>query len=102
MRIEFERAGGFAGMRMAVTVETETLSPEEARELQALLDAAHFFDLPAVMTAPARGADRFIYRLTVEREAQRHTVEMGEAAVPETLQPLVQRLTALARSARGG
>ncbi len=102
MRIELERTGGLAGMRLTAAVQTEALSPEEARELQGMLDAARFFDLPAALASPTPGADRFVYRLTVEREAQRHTVEMGEAAVPAALQPLVQRLTARARSARGG
>ncbi len=102
MRIEFERTGGFAGMRMATTMQTESLSPEAAREWHMLVEAARFFDLPAVIASPARGADRFVYKLTIEAEAQRHTIEVGEAAVPEALQPLLQRLTTLARPAHGG
>jgi len=100
MRIHFERTGGFAGMRMTATVNTESLSSEEARDLQEMVEAAGFFDLPAVITTPTPGADRFYYKLTVEAEGRQHTVEMGEAAVPEALRPLLQRLTAVARSAR--
>jgi hypothetical protein len=33
-------------MRQAATVDTETLHPEEGRQLQALLEAANFFELP--------------------------------------------------------
>ncbi len=100
MRIHFERTGGFAGMRMTATVNTESLSSEEARDLHEMVEAAGFFDLPAVITTPTPGADRFHYKLTVEAEGRQHTVEMGEAAVPEALRPLLQRLTAMARSAR--
>ena len=102
MRIEFVRTGGFAGMRMASTVNTDSLSPDEARALRESVDAAHFFDLPSTLTSPTPGADRFQYKITVEAEGRRHTVELGEAAVPENLQPLIQRLTALARAARSG
>jgi hypothetical protein len=66
------------------------------------VDAARFFDLPAVIASPTPGADRFQYKITVEAEGRRHTVEVGEAAVPGNLQPLIQRLITLARSARGG
>ncbi len=100
MRIHFERTGGFAGMRMTATVDTESLPAEEGGELQELVEAAGFFDLPAVITIGAPGADRFRYKLTVEAEGQRHTVEVGEAAAPEALRPLLQRLTAVTRSTR--
>jgi hypothetical protein len=102
MRIEFVRTGGFAGMRMATTVNTDSLPPDEARVLRESVDAARFFDLPPVIASPTPGADRFQYKITVEAEGRRHTVELGEAAVPEALQPLIQRLTTLARTARSG
>ena len=101
MRIHFERTGGFAGMRMTTTVDTESLSPEEARDLYEMVDAAKFFDLPATVTAPTPGADRFHYKLTVEADERQHTVDLGEAAIPETLRPLLQQLTVFARSSRG-
>lgn len=101
MRIHFERTGGFAGMRMRATVDSESLSPEEARDLHEMVDAAGFFDLPAAITTPTPGADRFHYKLTVEAEGRRHTVDVSEAAVPEALRPLLQQLMAFARSSRG-
>ncbi len=101
MRIQFERSGGFAGMRLTATIDTDALAPDEARELQALIEAARFFDLPAVIASPTPGADQFQYRLNVETAERRHTVEVGDAAAPDTLQPLLRKLTTLARSARG-
>jgi hypothetical protein len=102
MRIEFERTGGFAGMRVAATIDTETLPPDEARAVREMVGAARFFDLPAKITSPTPGADQFQYRLTVEAEGRKHTVEVGDASAPEALQPLLRRLTLLARSPRGG
>lgn len=100
MRIHFERTGGFAGMRMVATIDTESLSPDKARDLQELVDTSGFFDLPAGTSTGMSGADRFHYRLTVETEGREHTVQVGDAALPEALWPLLRRLTVLARSGR--
>ena len=97
MRIEFERTGWFAGIRFAAAIDTETLPPDDARALQDLVAEADFFRLPARLVSPAPGADRFQYRITVESGGQRRTLEAGEAALPETLRSLVERLTQIAR-----
>lgn len=100
MRIRFERSGGFTGIRLDKTVESETLDTEQAIALQHEIDASGFFDLPEKIISPGGGADRFQYRITVESGGRRHTVEVGEAAMPEQLWPLVQHLTTLARTSR--
>ena len=100
LRIHFERTGGLAGLRMVATMDSAALSPEEARELAALVAGAGFFDLPAVMTETVPSADRFRYRLTVETPEQSHTVTVDEGAVPDALRPLLDWLTAAARQAR--
>ena len=99
MQIAFERTGGFGGMRLTATVDTKKLSAEEAQELEETVQAAGFFDLPAEISSETPGADRIRYKLTVEAEGRRHTVELGEAAAPEQLRTLLRRLTAVARSA---
>lgn len=101
MRIDFERTGGFAGMRLAATIDTATLPADQADSLQSLIDQAHFFDLPAKIPAPPNVVDQFNYRVTLEAEGKRHTVEVGEASASPAVQALLQQLTLLARSARG-
>jgi hypothetical protein len=100
MRIYFERTGGFLGMRLAVEVMTESLSSAEAEEMEALVESAHFFDLPSILKPPTEGADRFQYKLSVERGEEFHTVETSDSATPQDLQPLIERLTEAARSQR--
>lgn len=101
MRIEFERSGGFMGLHQNVTLDTSTLEPQEAHELHKMVEAAGFFDLPGKLTDSSQTADQFHYRLTIELpEKGRHTVEMSDGSVPETLQPLLRRLTLLARTRR--
>jgi hypothetical protein len=92
MLIQFERTGGFAGMRKAVTLNTESLPQEEGRKLKEMIDVAGFFDLPAKFPLPKKGADFFQYSITVESEGKKHTIEVSDPAVPATLRPLIQYL----------
>ena len=89
MKISFVRTGGFAGLRLATTVDSATLSPEEAAQLQTLVDNAKFFALPANVKGKTSGADRFQYTITIETPEQQHTVTVEESgASPELLQLL--------------
>jgi hypothetical protein len=99
MRVQFERSGGFAGMRAEATIDSDDLSQAQARELQDMVSAANFFSLPSKME-DSSGADRFQYRVTIESEGQRHTVECGEESAPESLRRLLEYITRLARSSR--
>lgn len=100
MRIHFERSGGFTGMRLNKVIDSELLTADEANTLQSELAAANFFNLPAQIAAPAEGADRFHYRISIDTGSQQHTVDFAESAAPETLQVLAQHLTTLARLQR--
>ena len=101
MRIQLERTGGVAGVRMAATIDSESLPEEEARQLGEVVDGAGFFDLPTEIAGSAPGADRFLYTLTVETEGRRHTVHAGETAASPELRSLSQWLTNSIRTARG-
>lgn len=96
MRIDFERSGGFAGMHLRATLDTDELTAEEAQELRRLVEEAGFFGLPA-RTPPAEGADRFAYTITVSEAGRTHTVETSDGSVPDQLQPLLVRLNRAVR-----
>ncbi|SRR5712691_13390199 len=97
MQMRIERSGGFAGLRLSHDLDSSQLSPEESKELNRLVESAGFFDLPADVRAASPGADRFQYKLSVKAGAREHTVTVDEAAVPETLRPLLNFATAKAR-----
>ena len=97
MRIYFERTGGFMGLSLQTAVDTAVLSEEDAHHLQQMIDETHFFDLPEELDGTG-GVDAFNYTLTVETEERRHTVHTNDESAPDTLQPLLRRLTMLARS----
>jgi hypothetical protein len=101
MRVEFERTGGVAGMRLVATIDGEALAPDERAQLEELISAVDFFALPERLASPLPGADRFQYRITVEQGEQRHTIVIGEATTPPALRPLLEWLTRAARGPRG-
>ncbi|HBX69208.1 MAG TPA: hypothetical protein DEH25_07455 [Chloroflexi bacterium] len=95
MKISYRRTGGFAGMLISHSFDTDTLPKTDAEELVKLVSAADFFALPSKITAT--GADQFQYTLTVETAEQQHTLEVGETSAPENLRPLLEKLRLLAR-----
>jgi hypothetical protein len=97
MRISYQRTGGFAGMVMSFDVQTETLPADEANDLKNLVDAAGFFDLPSKIVSDELSRDKFQYQLTITTEDEQHTVEVGDAAVPNSLWPLLEKLRILSR-----
>lgn len=98
MKIEFERTGGFMGLRIFAEIDTADLPPEEAEAIHKLLAEANFFALSEELTASTPGTDYFHYRLTVTPEdGEAHTVRFTDSAAPLEMLPLVRRLTRLAR-----
>ncbi len=101
MRIDYERTGGFAGMRLAARIDTATLPADQAKALHDSIEAARFFDLPAKIPAPPQMADQFQYHVAIEAEGKRNTIDVGEGSASPALQAVLQQLTQLARAARG-
>lgn len=101
MQIQFVRSGGFAGLNLSATVDTDSLMPDEAQSLRDELNAAQFFSLPSTLEGSSLGADRFQYDITVDDAGRTHSVTVGEAAVPDSLQPLILHLERLAKTRRG-
>lgn len=99
MRVHFTRTGGFAGLQLDVTIESDTLSQADAQELSRLVEEADFFNLAAALTDTV-GADEFTYKVTVEKAGQVHTIETDDSAAPPELQPLLDWLARAARRRR--
>lgn len=99
MQVLFERTGGFAGLRLSISVDSQSLEQEELEQLQDELIRADFFHLPTMIDEPI-GADRFEYRISVEWGEQSHSVTVSETAIPDDLRPLVNRLERMLRTHR--
>lgn len=97
MHVFFERTGGFAGLKLKAAFDEETLPPREARRFRKLLQDSRFFELPLRIEPPAPRPDHFRYRVTIEKEHCVHSVLACEDAIPPTMRPLLDWLTAAAR-----
>lgn len=104
MRIEFTQMGGigyFPALNKPVAVEVDYLDKAEAEELKGLIEAARFFDLPAVVGTPGRGAaDYQYYVLSVDDNRRRHTVQILVPAEDPALQELVRAVQKHVKAAR--
>jgi hypothetical protein len=96
MYLSFERSGGITGIPIRVTFDTSFLSSEEVSHLSQLVESSRFFELPAVLSASAQ-PDRFRYKIAVREGDRQHGVMVDEAAVSETLKPLLEWLLKRAR-----
>ena len=92
MRATFETTGGLGGLSMTKTIDSDKLPADQANRLHQLVDASNFFNLPSAI--PYRGPirDFFHYKLIVESEGKKHTIEVDEPAAPPELKPLLQCL----------
>ena len=101
MRIEFVRTGGFSGLRLELSLDTNELDFSQASELEALVHDSGFFDLRLPRADRTPGADRLQYRLRISSPAggDREAV-LRDADVPQRLLPLLAHLTSLALNRR--
>lgn len=99
MIIHFERSGGFTGLSLQATINTQELRPEEQEQVKALVEQADFFatELGSFTT---QGADRFNYTLIIEDGERNRSVTLPEGALPPDWEPLVEYINALARQQR--
>ena len=101
MRITFERTGGFMGRKVSLILELDELPSDQAGTLSKLLDEANFFAIEEISSAPGPIRDEFHYLITVETRDVTHTVRTTNATMSESLRPLIEELSQLARMQRG-
>ena len=105
MRVEFQMPStGIAylpGLARPIVIDGADLAPQEAAELERLIEAANFFALPAVVGRPG-GRDTRQYTITVDTGDRRKTVQITEPVDDPALQALLAFLQAKARARPGG
>lgn len=98
MRISFKTEGGLAhvpGLSEPVPIDTDELPAKEASELERLIEAARFFDLPATSALPRGAADYQKYTITVATPARSHTAQLTDPIEDLHVQELVNHLSHL-------
>ena len=90
MKIYFEQSGGLAGIDNSISINSDSLDPQEASELQHLVDNANFFGLPSEPAAPLRGADYLEYKITIEtNDNKKHSIKTTDLTMPPNVGPLI-------------
>src|SRR5215475_2119687 len=100
MKVEFTRSGGFANIPMTVTLDTASMPPAAAAELESGIAAADFFNLPSTVGSNERLRDAHQYMIAVTTPERQHRVVVS-GEIPPALQSLVDILVRAARAARG-
>jgi len=91
--LTLDRHGGFAGIAMRATIDSTELSPDEARDVWAMVAPAELAAADrASSTGGGRRPDSFTYRLTVTTAQGRTEYAFDEQQVGAPVRPLLQRL----------
>jgi len=90
VRLSIIRGGGFGGLVKTTTLDTDTLSPDEAQEVVARIEEADLFGLPLAAPAGPGRPDQSEYVITVEDGARRHEVQVSEYSIPEQLRSVIK------------
>ena len=95
--INFKRTGGLMGKEMTMDFDLAGMPADVSQRLQSLLLDSNFFEIPIVNDLRA-GPDEYEYAITVVAGNSIHTVHVSDTSMPNSLRPLVEQLTALARA----
>jgi len=96
--INFNRTGGTIGREIIFDVDLGSLPGSAAQRLHSLLTESNFFEIPTVnslITQP----DEYEYIITVIAGNSLHTVHASDTNMPNSLHPLIDELTELAKAA---
>jgi hypothetical protein len=98
MRVTFQRVGGqFPLATRTASVDTDSLSDEESRQLHELVARAGVSELAGRRPAESAARDQYAYLLTVEHSGQSHRIEVTDSDMPASVRPLVDYMRSRAR-----
>jgi hypothetical protein len=96
MRIEFQRAGGFAApvMRQSYTVDLNDLTAEEAKEAERLIEQLDIASLANRQRVSKPQPDVFYYRVVIKGDDNIQTFEASDTDMTAPMRQLIEWLTA--------
>jgi hypothetical protein len=95
MEIAFSIEGGFAafpGLARPRLIDTSGLPPEEAAEIEELIELVDFFSLPSDLPQRQVFPDAFRYTIAVKHERREHTIRRSDPIEDPDLAKLVSVL----------
>jgi hypothetical protein len=95
-RINFRRTGGMIGREIESDIDLDEMPAEDSQELERLLHETNFFKIPQNLIEQAI-PDEYEYTVTVDAGNTHHTIHTSDTSAPESLRPLLEKLSTLAR-----
>jgi len=95
--INFKRTGGSTDSELTMDFDLNNMPASEAQRLHNLLTGSKFFEVPVVNDLRA-GPDEYEYVITVVAGNSIHTVHVSDTSMPQSLRPLVEDLTEIAKT----
>jgi hypothetical protein len=87
VKIWFHETGGFVPIARGCELDSTTMSPAEAAELEALVQTSGILNMDDVLLP--KGADLVRYSFKIERDDILHSVKLDGPAVPDEVRPLL-------------
>lgn len=95
MRVSVVRGGGFGGLVLSSTADTERLSAPDRQKLAALVEQAGLRGAPAAPEPREPGPDRFTYALTIEDEGSTWRATYSERSLPGEVRDLISWVSSI-------
>lgn len=97
--INFKRSGGIIGREIESEIDLNEMPADESQELMRLITETNFFKIPQNLISHAT-PDEYEYTVTVDAGNTHHTIHTSDSNAPDSLRPLLEKLSALAREGR--
>jgi hypothetical protein len=95
-KISFKKSGGMMGREVESNIDLNEMPENESQELQRLILDTNFFNIPQNLIEPSMH-DEYEYTITVDAGNSHHTVHTSDSSAPESLRPLLEKLSTLAK-----
>lgn len=76
-----------------MSLDTDSMQPSDSEQLQSIINGVNFFKLPNQMDGKKGTADYFHYKITLETNDNKHTVETTDVSMPPKFKDLVNFLS---------
>jgi hypothetical protein len=96
MKINFSRTGGFMPIPLNAQLDTETMNPAEAGQLQRLIEDSGIMSMQGAEVKGAR--DMHYYTIKIEDDGQTHRVRFDQISIPSSVKPLIDFLMSRAKT----
>jgi hypothetical protein len=95
MIVRFVQSGGYAGLLKGCELDTNTLPPDQAKELQELVGASAISASGEHISDSSR--DLRQYEITIDDGASRTSVVFDDESIPQSAKPLIGYLKKCSR-----